>query len=212
MHRNQWVGNTDTFVPIEWWDACKHDDMPEIPHNHPLVVAADAAVSDDTFGLIKVGRHPDVKNYPNVICIWWAKAWKPGLHSKIDFQGTEEEPGPELMIRRFFASENIIQLAYDPYQLHDMATRLKKDHLGWIRAFNQGMDRLIADSQFRDMIRERRIWHDGNLDLREHMKNADAKIDNEDRKVRIVKRVDKLKIDLAVCASMAVHEAMRLNI
>jgi len=106
----------------------------------------------------------------------------------------------------------VIQVAYDPYQLHDMATRLKHEGLAWFKEFSQGADRLTADSQFRALIRERRLWHDGNPDLREHVGNANAKVDNEDRRLRIVKRMEKLKIDLAVAASMCTHEVLRLNI
>ena len=24
VHRNQWTTSTETFVPMEWWDACEH--------------------------------------------------------------------------------------------------------------------------------------------------------------------------------------------
>ena len=70
----------------------------------------------------------------------------------------------------------------------------------------------MADSQLRDLIRDRRFWHRGEPDLLEHMQNANAKIDDQDSKIRIVKRADRLKIDLAVAASMGSHELLRLNL
>jgi phage terminase large subunit-like protein len=62
------------------------------------------------------------------------------------------------------------------------------------------------------MIQERRIVHGGEPDLREHIGNANAEIDPEERKIRIVKRSELLKIDLAVAMSMANNEIMRLNL
>jgi hypothetical protein len=106
----------------------------------------------------------------------------------------------------------VIQVAYDAFQLHDMCTRLSREHLAWFRQFSQGSDRLIADGQLRDLIRDRRIWHRGEVDLTEHIQNADAMEDKEDRKMRLVKRAEKMKIDLAVCQSMGSEELLRLNL
>ena len=93
-----------------------------------------------------------------------------------------------------------------------MATRLKHEGLARFKSFSQGADRLTSDSQFRALIRERRLWHRGEPDLREHVNNANAQVDKEDRRLRIVKRIEKLKIDLAVAASMGSHEVLRLNL
>ena len=143
----------------------------------------------------------------------FAQKWKPDKNTgKIDFQGTEEKPGPERVVRDLCKRYNVVQICYDPYQLHDMATRLKKEGLTWVRPFSQGSDRLLADSQFRDLIRDKRFWHRGEVDLRDHIQNANAKIDENDSKVRLVKRMETLKIDLAVCASMGSYELLRLNL
>lgn len=212
MHRNQWVSSEDTFVPMEWYDACfrRAEEWPEVDVKHwPMVIALDAAVSNDNFGLLMGCRHPQ---FPNEVLVWYAKAWKPGHYGRIDFMGTEEKPGPELTVRRLVKEYNVVQITYDPYQLHDMAMRLKREGIGWVRPFNQGTDRLIADSQLRDVIRDRRLWHRGEPELRDQVQNANAKVDDQDSKIRIVKRVEKMKIDLAVCLSMSTHELLRLNL
>jgi hypothetical protein len=169
----------------------------------------DAAVSDDTFGLLMGGRHKDEESHT---CIRYARKWTPPKAGKIDFVGTEENPGPEMELRRLIKEYNVIEVAYDPYQLHDLATRLSREGLAWFRPFSQAGDRLVADSELRDKIRDRQIHHSGEADLREHIQNANAAVDKEDRKLRIVKRMSKLKIDLAVCLSMCNHEVMRLNL
>jgi len=212
MHRNQWVSSEETFVPMEWWDACMRSDADWPTYDqkkHPQVISLDAAVSDDTFGVWMGCRHPT--NAGEVLTTY-VQRWKPVQGHKVDFVGTPEKPGPELVLRRLIKDYNVIEVAYDPYQLHDMATRLKHEGLAWFREFPQGSDRLTADSQFRALIRERRYWHRGEPDLREHVNNANAKVDQEDRRLRIIKRMEKLKIDLAVAASMGSHEVLRLNL
>jgi phage terminase large subunit-like protein len=211
IHRNQWVTSTETFVPMEWWHACAHpgEEWPKIDKTRqPMVIALDAAVSDDTFGMWMGHRHPTKME----VMTEYARRWKPVQGHKIDFQGTAEKPGPEFELRRLIKNYNVVEVAYDPYQLHDMASRLKVEGLAWFREFPQGADRLTADSQFRALIRERRFWHHGEEDFTEHIQNANAKVDIEDRRLRIVKRMEKLKIDLAVAASMGSSEILRLNL
>jgi phage terminase large subunit-like protein len=210
MHRNQWVTSTETFVPMEWFDACRRDKWPAIDQKrHPMIIALDAGVSSDTFGLTMGCRHPE--NH-NDVMVWYSQKWTPQPGRTIDFHGTPDNPGPELVMERLIKEYNIIQVCYDAYQLHDLAMRHRQLGEAWFRAFNQGNDRLLADSQLRDLIRDRRFWHRGEPDLREHAQNADAKVDEQDHKIRIVKRAPNLKIDLLVCTSMMSHELLRLNL
>lgn len=212
IHRNQWVSSIDSFVPIEWWDSCarKPEEWPEVDKTHqPVVIGMDAGVSDDNFGIFAACRHPH-KN--DEALILFSKKWVPPIGGKIDFVGTEENPGPELVLRRLIKEYNVVEVAYDEFQLYHFSTRLKQEGLAWFKPFPQGSDRLVADSQYRDMIRERRVWHRGESDLRDHISNANAQIDEQDRKIRIVKRTPSLKIDLTIAGSMCLRELMRLNL
>lgn len=212
MHRNQWVTSTETFLPMEWYDACKRTDAeyPKIDKSHTaMVIALDASVSGDTFGLWMGCRHP---NDTNSVVKIFSQRWKPRNGQKLDYQGTDENPGPELVVRRLIKEYNVVCITYDPYQLHDMASRLRKEGLGWFYSFEQGSPRLIADSQLKDIIRDRRYWHRGEPDDREHFQNADAKVDTESTKIRIIKRAEALPVDLAVTASMGSYMVMRLNL
>ena len=213
MHRNQWVSSTETFVPIEWWHACRRSDeeYPQIDKKrHPVIVTIDAAVSGAALGLWAGCIHP---NHPQDIIELYANKWEPGGEDhKIDYYGTEGNPGMDLELRRLIREYNVVMVAYDEFQLHSYCSALKKEGLTWFRPFPQGKDRLIGDSLFRDMIRERRYWHRGNKAMTEHVQNADAKVDPEDRKIRIVKGSEKRNVDLAVCAAMGCRELMRLNL
>lgn len=211
VHRNQWVTSSETFIPVEWWDACKRTDAewPQYDKKRTsMVLALDAGVSNDTFGMTLQFRHPTIDTD---VCIERVRRWLP-VGGFIDFQGTEDNPGPELTLLKWAEEFNIVEVVYDPYQLHDMATRLNKEGKLWWHKFPQQTGRLVSDSQVRALIRDRKIWHRGEKDMRDHVQNADAQIDSEDHKIRIVKRADQLKIDLLVCLSMGSYEVLRLNL
>lgn len=197
IHNNEWVTSENVFVPSEWWDACRGD-VPTLDKRTPMVLAMDAGVTSDCFALVGVSRLGDT------VAVRYAQAWKPN-GGKLDFAL------PEAEVRRLCREYNILCVAYDPYQLHDMATRLGGEGVAWMYEFKQGEARLKADKLLYDMIRERRIVHNGDATLTEHVKNANAKTEGDNR-LRIVKRAEHLKIDLAVALSMATERATALNL
>lgn len=199
VHRNQWTTSVNVFVPPEWWDGCKQT-LPEFDAKDPVIVGVDAAVSGDCFAIVAVTRKADT------VYVRSCRIWTPPKGGALDYGA---ENGPDQYLRELARTFNVIQFAYDPYQLHDLATRGRKDGVGWFREFPQGQDRLIADKQLYDTIRDRRLVHDGNVNLTEHVKNANAKLEG-DNKLRIVKRAEHLKIDACVALSMASSEARRL--
>jgi hypothetical protein len=198
MHRNQWVTSADVFVPPEWWDACQGE-YPEFDARLPVVVGMDAGVSSDYFALVGVSRIGDM-TYAR-----FCKVWKPPKGGKIDFADVERYIRDELI-----PSYNVVQIAYDPYQTHDLAMRLRG--VVWCFEFTQGAPRLEADKQLFDCIRDRRIMHNGNVELTEGVKNANSKSEGDVDKLRIVKRAAHLKIDPCVALSMANSEARRLSL
>jgi phage terminase large subunit-like protein len=117
------------------------------------------------------------------------------------------------MIRNVYAQRfALIEVAYDPYQLESLCADLMRDGVIQCVPFSQLRDRLEADKYLYDTIFSRRIWHDGNADLRRHIDNANRKVDPESRKLRIVKREESLKIDLGVCLSMALYSAQKVGL
>lgn len=198
VHRNQWISSVDNFLPIEWWRACKRP-LPELQSKQPLIIALDAAVTNDTFGIVGVSRHGQE------IAVRYAKCWYPPKGGKIDYN----EPRAEIL--RLAKEYNVIQFAYDEFQLHDMATNLQRDGVGWFRKFSQQNERAVADKTLYDLIRDKRIYHSGDADLEEHISNCNAE-HKGDLKLRLVKKADNRHIDLAVCLSMACSEALRLNL
>ena len=196
------IETTDRFLPsLTWWDACK-DNVPPLDRNTPLVFAADAGVSNDCFALVGVSRDP--ARPKDAVMVRYVRVWQPrGV--PLDFDVIENEIRETVLGGQF----NVKEMAYDQYQLHQMMTRLGKKV--WTRVFSQGADRQVADKQLLDLITARKVLHDGNKELRAHIDNADRKSDGTG-KLRIVKRSETQKVDLAVALSMAVAECLRLNL
>lgn len=193
MHRNQWSMSTQAFVPIEWWDNCKVDNLPDLG-GRGVVMGVDAAVENDCFAVIVVSLSEAEKPQ-----LRYCNIWTPPDNGQIDFEVIEQE------LLRLFKVFRVEEVAYDPYQMASMAQRLG-DNVFW-KPFLQGAPRLIADKRLYDMIRDGLIEHSGEPTLRQHMMNADRKPEDDD-KLRIVKRVQSQKIDAVVALSMAVDRLM----
>lgn len=190
----------DRYLPsIALWDACRGDVV--FPERWPMVLAADAGVTNDCFALIGVSRHP--QRALTDVAVRLVRVWEP--HGKpLDFDAIETE------IISYLAQFNVVQWCYDPYQLHQMAGRLARRI--WAKAFSQQTDRMIADSALLQLILRRGITHDGNTKLREHLDNANRKAGEDAKTIRIEKRETSKKVDLAVALSMGCHEILRLNV
>lgn len=221
VHKNKWASATEAFTTPEHWAGClaKYDRL-AVYDDRSVVVAIDAAVTRDTFGILGVTR------VGRKIYVQFAKTFRPAPgHKEIDYSL------PELYLRRLVRDDrpatleedgyedplpglglNVVCFCYDPYQMVNMAQKLRADSVGHFFSFNQGVPRLEADSQLQQMIMQKEVLHPGLPTLTEHITNAFAKIEGEN-KLRMVKGNDvSKKIDLGVCLSMATHKALKLPI
>jgi len=206
------------FLPsMELWSRLESSDIPPLTTTDPLIIGVDAGKGrfndrSDCFAMVGVTRHWDKSLRRDHVVVRYVRIWTAKSGRSIDFQGTEDNPGPELEIRRLCKQYNVLQVSYDPYQLHDMMTRLQKEHVVWTEEVGQVKERLQADSDLLQVIIESRITHGGERILEEHLRNADKKVDDAGSKCRLVKREEKRKIDAAVALSMAVYRCLQLNI
>jgi hypothetical protein len=203
LYQGEWVGDDgdDAFLPsIAMWDQCA-ESISQIDAHQPVVIGLDGAVTGDTFACVAVSRNPDVEN---AVIVRDVRVWAPDGRP-LDYGVIENE------IRAMIDTYNVVQLTYDPFQLHYLAQRL--GDVVWCKPFVQGNDRLEADAQLRALIIQRKISHDGSTGvLRTHLGNADAKMDDTGHKLRMVKRHAAGKIDAAVALSMACYRALELNL
>lgn len=201
-------GDVEKFVNLVWWDSCKEATRP-MTRSEPAIIALDAATGSenpgytaDCFAMVMVTRHPERKQD---IMVRYCGIWQATAGQLLDFAPIEAE------LRRLCSQFAVVEVCYDPHQLHDMGMRLRSQQVGNIKPFSQQKDRLLADKQLQDIIMARRIAHDGNPLLRQHIDNADIKKHGEDG-IRLVKRSTSQKIDAAVALSMAVSRCLYYNL
>jgi quinol monooxygenase YgiN len=208
--RAEWEDESDVekFVQTIWWDAC-HEAIPPMTRSEPAIIALDAATGSETpgyipdcFVMIMVTRHPGRKSD---VMVRYSGIWEIQPGQLLDFAPIEAE------LRRLCREFSVVEVCYDPYQLHDFSMRLQNEQIANFRQFPQQKDRLIADKGLQDLIMSRRIAHDNNPLLRQHIDNSNIKKRGEDG-IRIVKRSSAQKVDAAVALSMAADRCMYFNL
>jgi len=194
LHENKWASSSERFVPMEWWNAAY---VENVPKPRSVIVGLDAAVHDDCFACVVVSREGQD------IYVQEALSWKAPNGGVIPFEEVKTE------LRRIFQQYTVAVVAYDEYQLADMAQQMGRD-VFW-EVFGQGKPRAVADKQLYDLIRDGRIKHGHLPILDEHLANANRKPEDENR-LRIVKRNPSAKIDAVVALSQAVDRALFYNL
>lgn len=186
--------------------------------NVPLILSCDASVSGDCTALTLTSRHP--QRY-NDVALRLALKWDPPRGGKIDYERTPNTiTGLSLwqQIIDICMRYNVVQFAYDEWQMHHLVNQLRNLGIVWCRAFGQSTPRDIADKQLYDLIKLRRIAYNSSSHLidskamTEHLQNASRQQRaKEDTKLHIVKSADDRKIDLTVSLSMGCAECLRLD-
>ena len=200
----QWVrvDSAEKFVSLTWWDACR-EQLPPLTRSETLVLAMDASKGGatslpDTFAVVGVTQHP---HRPGDFAVRYCGIWEPQPGELVDYAAVEAE------VRRLCRDFSVIEVAYDPYQLHDMMMRFRREGVAHVREFGQAGPRLKADKALQDLVVGRRISHDGNPLLRRHVDNCNIQKHGRGEGIRLIKRSASAKIDAAVALSMACERA-----
>lgn len=204
IHLNEWVDAQGAFVEIALWDGLVVARVPD--EKLTVVLGVDASVSGDCSAVVAVGMVNDLPTELETVI------FEPPKKGTLDYSITIEPT-----IRRMMTQYQVVGVAYDPYQMHDLMTRLRMEYAPYdeqhapqdqfFHAFSQQNARLKADNDLLSRIRQKRMRHRGNPTLREHVQNADQKAVTETA-IRIVKRNSGKPIDGLVALSMALW---RLN-
>jgi hypothetical protein len=200
------VSDIEKFVNIIWWDNNK-EQLPGLTRSEPMVLALDAATGGesstlaDCFAVVGVTRHPERKQD---VAVRYCGIWQAQPGQLLDYEPIKAE------IRRLCREFSVIEVTYDPTQLHDMTQTMQREGLALFKRFNQGQERLVSDKDLQNLIAGRRVAHDGNPLLRQHIDNAYVKKYGADG-LRIVKRTASLKIDAAVALAMCCARVLYYN-
>ena len=121
FHENQRVTGTESFIQMEWWDACTDSEhRPRRPwtDQYRLCVGVDGAIKNDSAAVVAV--YKDRESRKIVLA-----------RHRIRYRTSREPLDLDATIGDFLRDLNkgyrLDKVLYDPYQLHDLATRLRSD-------------------------------------------------------------------------------------
>jgi hypothetical protein len=217
----EFLTGTANFVPAAWVDSCglNADWWKPLDPYTPICVGIDVGTKNDLFAITGWGRTQPVKDDQGKVVIppkykpAFAKIFHPedlgSLTGRVDFDKPKE------FLRQVGRSYRVLQFAYDPHQALGLADDLFKEGVGIFEEFPQGQKRVMSDSYLYEMLKTGQIeWYmhsEEYKELAQHFKNADAKIEGENKR-RLEKRSDSLKIDAAVASSMAIFSLQEYGI
>lgn len=199
VHKNEWVGSVNRFVPEQWWFDC-YEDRTRTTGKESVVIGVDAAYASegDCFAVVVVGKHPTDDDKRAVKEV---KVWRAGRGGQLPFKDVKDETNPRYpygYIADVAKRYNVLEVAYDPDQLKLMALEQNRKRIAFWKEFNQMTGRRVADNELFAAIQNRTISHHDDMTLNEHIRNA-----GRDSKGRLVKLANERKIDAAVALSMA---------
>jgi len=205
----QWVrvDSAEKFVNIVWWDACM-EQLPPLTRSEPMVLSMDASkggktATPDTFAVVGVTRHP---TNPERLAVRYCGVWEPQPGELMDYHPIEQE------IRRLCRDFSIVEICYDPYQLHSTMMDFKREGVAHVREFGQAGPRLKADKALQDIIIKKQLAHDGNPLLRRAIDNANIQKHGRGEGIRLIKKSATAKIDAAVSLSQACDRCAYYNL
>jgi phage terminase large subunit-like protein len=197
LHLNQWTETENAWIKPYEWDACLG--LPEFDPTQPTWMGVDVGIRRDS------------------AAITWAQWHGDALHIGAEIL-TPEDEGPTFGvadIRGRVAQRALTQLAlkevaYDPWQFLESAEILQERGLPMVE-FPQNSSRMAPASEtLYELIVERRIVHDGNLALKEHVLAA-VIAPTERGGWRISKRKSMERIDAAVALTMTADRAVTMR-
>lgn len=205
LWENRWQSSIGNYLNPEWYlDALNLTGERIVP----MVLAGDASQRNDTTSLVGVEKviipiFGELQERYRVVRV---RVWNP-QGKDIDLDETIAKE----VISVYEAGLMAGSFYYDPYQMHQVAVNLRKKKIP-CKEFNQGTERLLADTFLRSLFKKRLIDCYPSPTLGAHLRAAKGK-EGDNEQVRIIK--GKLsssgKVDAAVALSMAAWKASRMQ-
>ncbi|MGV9536571.1 terminase large subunit domain-containing protein [Streptosporangium sandarakinum] len=193
---NQWVSSAVTWLPAGAWEACADPGQAIEPHSR-VVLGFDGSRVGDCTGLVavSVGERPHVE----VLGLWE----KPGDQLEWTVPRAQVKDAIREACRRF----DVVEIAWDEYLWLDAAEDLEAEGLPVV-IFPQNISRMgPATQRMYEAVADRGVTHSGDPRLARHFANATTKTDARGTRIAKDKPNSPRKIDLAVCAVMALERA-----
>lgn len=195
----QWTGTADAWLGWGMWDECKHPDGLELPPDGSrIVLAFDGSASGDSTALIGC-TIPDSNELPHVFVVGMWEA--PEGDQRWRVPRNEVAAMVDAAIERW----EVRELAADPWGWRTDLEEWRARHGGLVVEWNTAHTGRMAPATDRAYaaIAEKRLTHDGDDRLADHMGNAVAKRTAMGDTIHKDKRGSTRKIDGAVTAIVA---------
>lgn len=192
LHLNQWTDTEEAWISPDWWDACAGE--PKIKKGEATWTGIDIGLRRDARAMIWVQWHGDDLHIGHEIAV--PKPDKP-------LSSAEARTRVKKHAAR---QEGLREVDYDPWQFHESAEILADEGLPMVEYQQSNANMAPASERLYELIREGRVVHDGDPQLRQQVLNAVAA--ETDRGWRISKRKSKARIDACVALAMAADRAI----
>ena len=197
MIENRFVASSESFIDMDWWDACTNGRQVVANASMPVWAAVDASVKRDSTAIAVCTWDRETKRVRWV----WHRIFVPSSDNPIDFELMVE--GTLLELKGRYSLRSVY---YDPYQMAATAQRLQRKGLR-MEEFPQTVGNLTAASQnLFELIKSGGISVYPDDDVRLAVSRAVAL--ETTRGWRIAKEKTSHKIDIVVALAMAAYAAV----
>jgi hypothetical protein len=196
---NRWVTSENTFVDMNWYDACTDPAADPVVRDKSLsvVVGVDASVKRDTTAIVATTWDSSI----NKVRLVSHRIFQPSADDPLDFEEMVEGT-----ITDFCNRFSVREVRFDPYQMQAAAQRLTRAGVRMVE-FPQTVPNLTESStNLYELIKGRGIVLYQDKDIRLAFNRAVAL--ETTRGWRIAKEKASHKIDVVVALAMAAHAAV----
>jgi len=196
---NQWASAPERWLPDALWTACAED--VEVPDGARIVIGFDGSYSRDSTAVVgcMLGERPHL-----FVIGHWERPAGAAEDWRVDIPDVEET------LRAACARWDVHAIACDPFRWQRTIQVLLEAGLPMVEWPSHSAVRMApACAAFEDAVQARRLSHDGDERLAEHIRNCVVKIDSRGKRITKVHKDSEQKIDLAVAAVIAYDMATR---
>lgn len=218
LHGNQWTEGEQDWLEPGWWAACEEPGV-HLRLDLPITVGIDKAKTHDYTAIVVAQNQPERLV---VRAKFWANPYREGTaaHDLWELDGEEIREELRKLYRAYPAPAGMMPdhkyipapgpaFCYDEWQFQESAQTLRQEGLNMIRYDQHDATMAPAARSTYEQVKTRRLAHDGNPTLAEHVRNVRA-LARGDRGWRLEKpKGSKKRIDGAKALTMAAHQALK---
>jgi phage terminase large subunit-like protein len=194
---NQWVSAAAAWLPAGAWEDCG-DVVRTIPDGADVVLGFDGSYNNDSTGLVVCTVGDD----PLMDVVWASERPK---NAPQDWVVPIDEA--EDAIRKACKRWHVLEVACDPSRWARSMQVLEAERLPMVEFPQSGSRMIPATERFYEAVMNRTLTHTGNPDLARHIGNAVIRRTTHGGHLQKDAKGSPRKIDLAVCAVMALDRA-----